>query len=137
MGYVQGSHRMGIDQFVDIGQLRGGEPFDLLQDSQVASRPLVWVEAPRGSVIYHHPCTIHTADANETNATRRVFTTVYFAEGCRRAGDGVSVYLDRDGIKDGDLIEGPGLPLAWPRAENDLPPPPEVLGPRTGFGMSD
>jgi hypothetical protein len=28
-----------------------------------------------------------------------------------------SVYLDRDGIKKGDLIAGPGLPVVWARDE--------------------
>jgi len=62
MGYVQGSHRMGIDQFVDIGQLRGGYAYDLLQDPQVASKPLVWVEVPKGGVVFHHALTIHAAE---------------------------------------------------------------------------
>lgn len=136
MGYVQGSHRLGVDQFVDIGQLRGGNPYDLLQDPRVASKPLIWVEAPKGSVIFHHACTIHTAEPNDTNETRRVFTMVYVADGCHRAGDGSSFSLDRDEIKEGDLIAGPSFPVAWPRAGNDLPAPPEELGPKTGFGFS-
>lgn len=137
MGYVQGSHRMGIDQFVDIGQLRGGDPFDLLAESEVASKPLIWVEAPKGAVIFHHASTIHTAEANDSNATRRVFTTVYVADGCRRASDSRYFSLDRDEIRPGDLIEGPGFPVAWPRASDDLPTPPDVLGPKTGFGYSE
>ena len=136
MGYVQGSHRMGIDQFVDIGQLRGGDPYDLLQDPQVASKPFKWVEAPKGSVIFHHACTIHAAEPNDTNETRRVFTMVYVADGCRRAGDGSSFSLDRDKIMEGDLIAGPSFPVAWQRSGNDLPEPPEELGPKTGFGFS-
>lgn len=136
MGYVQGSHRMGIDQFVDIGQLRGGEPCDLLQEPKVASKPFIWVEAPKGSVIFHHACTIHAAEPNDTNETRRVFTMVYIADGCRRAGDGSSFSLDRDKIKEGDLIAGPSFPVAWPRAGEDLPTPPKMLGPKTGFGFS-
>jgi ectoine hydroxylase-related dioxygenase (phytanoyl-CoA dioxygenase family) len=136
MGYVQGSHRMGIEQFVDIGQLRGGDPYDLLQDPQVASKPLVWVEVPKGGVVFHHALTIHAAEANETNTTRRVFTTVYVADGCRRDGEGSSFSLDRDEIKAGDLIAGPGFPIAWPRTGDDLPEPPKMLGPKTGFGFS-
>lgn len=136
MGYVQGSHTMGVDQFVDIGQLRGGEPFNLLQDPQVAKKPLVWVEAPKGSVIFHHACTIHAAEPNETNSTRRVFTTVYIADGRRRASDASYFSLDRDEIKTGELIAGSGFPVAWPRANNDLPAPPKTLGPKTGFGYS-
>ena len=137
MGYVEGSHRMGIEQFVDIGQLRGGEPYDLLREPQVAARPLVWVEAPKGSVIFHHALTIHTADANDTDATRRVFTTVCMEDGRRRAGDAFCFYLDRDNIKTGDLIAGPGTPVAWPRDVEELPAPPETPGPKTGFGLTD
>ncbi len=137
MGYVQGSHKLGICRFVDIGHLKDEEPYDILKDTQVSSRPLVWIEAPKGSVIFHHALTVHTADANRTNKTRRVFTTVYMADGCRRTRDDFSVYLDRDGIKKGDLIAGPGLPVAWPRDEKQLPKPPSVLGPKTGFGLAD
>jgi ectoine hydroxylase-related dioxygenase (phytanoyl-CoA dioxygenase family) len=136
MSYVQGSHTMGINQFVDIGQLRGGEPLDLLQTPEVAKRPLVPVAAPKGSAIFHHACTIHAADANETARIRRVFTMAYMAEGCRRSRDDAYFTLDRDEIETGELIAGPGFPIAWPRAENDLPSPPKVLGPKTGFGFS-
>ena len=136
MSYVQGSHTMGINQFVDIGQLRGGEPLDLLQTPEVAKRPLVPVAAPKGSAIFHHACTIHAADANETARTRRVFTMAYMADGCRRSRDDAYFTLDRDKIETGELIAGPGFPIAWPRAENDLPSPPKVFGPKTGFGFS-
>ena len=136
MSYVQGSHTKGITEFVDIGQLRGGDRHDLLRNPQVASLPLVAVAAPKGSAIFHHACTIHAADANETGKTRRVFTMAYMADGCRRSGDDAYFTLDRDEIKTGELIAGPGFPIAWPRAENDLPSPPKVLGPKTGFGLS-
>ena len=137
MGYVQGSHTMGSDKFVDIGQLRGGEPYDLLQEPDVASRPFVWVEAPKGSVIFHHACTIHAAEANDTDTTRRVFTTVYMEDGRRRKHDSRYFSLDRDKIETGEEINGPGFPLAWPRKRGDLPRPPAERGPRTGFGFVD
>ena len=136
MGYVQGSHLMGKDDFVDIGQLRGGEAVDLLQDEDVAAKPLVWVEAPKGSVIFHHAKTIHAAEANETDATRRVFTAVYIAPGCRRTPEGRSFSMDRDNIGPGDNIAGPSFPLAWPRHDNGLPEPPTIPGPKTGFGYT-
>jgi ectoine hydroxylase-related dioxygenase (phytanoyl-CoA dioxygenase family) len=137
MSYVQGSHSIGFTEFVDIGQLHGGEAYDLLTEPQIAKLPLIPVEAPRGSAIFHHACTIHAADANETDATRRVFTMAYIADGCRRSRDDAYFSLDRDDVRLGDLIDGPGHPVAWPRAENDLPTPPKVLGARTGFGASD
>jgi len=136
MSYVQGSHAAGITQFVDIGQLRGGAAYDLLRDPKVSSLPLVPVEAPKGSAIFHHACTIHAADANETDRTRRVFTMVYMAEGLRRSRDDAYFALDRDGIRTGDVVVGPGHPVAWPRAHGDLPEPPATLGPKTGFGFS-
>lgn len=134
MSYVQGSHRIGYTEFVDIGQLHGGEAFDLLKEPQIAALPLVPVPAKKGSAIFHHACTIHAADPNETDATRRVFTMAYMADGCHRSRDEEYFALDRDDIKVGDVIVGPGHPLAWPRDENDLPTPPEVLGAKTGFG---
>lgn len=137
MAYVQGSHKMGDRPLVDIGQLRGGEPYDLLQDPDVASEPLIWVEAPKGSVIFHHACTIHTAEANDTDTTRRVFTTAYIADQRRRSNDEPYFSLDRDNVKAGELIEGAGFPIAWPRTENELPPPPKERGPKTGFGFKE
>lgn len=136
MSYVQGSHSAGIGQFVDIGQLRGGEPCDLLADPEVARLPLVPVPAPKGSAIFHHACTIHAADANDTDHTRRVFTMVYMADGLRRSRDDAYFPLDRDGIRTGEVVVGPGHPVAWPRGEGDLPEPPAELGPKTGFGFS-
>lgn len=136
MSYVQGSHSAGITQFVDIGQLRGGEPYDLLRQPEVAALPLVPVRAPKGCAIFHHACTIHAADANETDSTRRVFTMVYMADGCRRSRDDEYFALDRDRIKTGELIVGPGHPVAWPRPGRALPEPPDVPGPKTGFAFS-
>lgn len=137
MSYVRGSHLSGITDFADIGQLHGGEPQDLLQDKRVAALELVPVAASKGSAIFHHSCTIHCADANETDKTRRVFTMVYMADGMRRSRDDAYFPLDRDEIETGDVIVGPGHPVAWPRADDDLPSPPEVLGPKTGFRFSE
>ena len=137
MSYVQGSHAAGITNFVDIGQLRGGEPVDLLQDENVARLPLVPVAAPKGSAIFHHACTIHAADANDTDQTRRVFTMVYMADGLHRSRDDAYFALDRDEIRTGELVAGPGHPVAWPLAAGRLPEPPAMLGPKTGFGFSE
>lgn len=136
MSYVKGSHKAGISEFVDIGQLRGGAARDILKNEQVAHLPLVTVPVKKGSVIFHHASTIHAADSNVTDRVRRVFTVAYVADGCRRSRDDKYFALDRDRIKTGDLIVGPGHPVAWPRDEGDLPTPPVVPGPATGFGFS-
>lgn len=136
MSYVQGSHRIGFTEFVDIGQLRGGEAVDLLAEPQIADLPLVPVPARRGAAIFHHACTIHTADRNETHAARRVFTAAYMADGLHRSRDDAYFALDRDDIKTGDVVVGPGHPVAWPRPDDALPEPPADPGPKTGFAFS-
>lgn len=136
MSYVQGSHRIGYTAFVDIGQLRGGEAFDLLAEPQIAALPLVPVPARRGSAVFHHACTIHAADPNATATTRRVFTAAYMADGLHRSRDDAYFALDRDNICTGDVVTGPGHPLAWPLPGGKLPEPPAELGPNTGFGFS-
>ena len=134
MSYVQGSHMSGITDFADIGHLHGGDKFNLLEDDRVAAMPLIGVDAPLGSAIFHHACTIHCADANDTDATRRVFTMAYMADGLKRSGDEEYFALDRDKHKTGELVDGPGHPIAWP-LDGDLPKPPTEMGPKTGFSF--
>ncbi|MEL6985428.1 MAG: phytanoyl-CoA dioxygenase family protein, partial [Actinomycetota bacterium] len=92
----------------------------------------VTVEAPVGSVVWHHGFTVHGAGPNTTAETRRAFTVVYLADGYRRAKPWPNFPLDRAGVEVGQLMEGDGLPLAWPRADDHLPEPPAVRGEPTG-----
>ena len=132
-GYVPGSHRSGLSRFVDITHLLHPEPYDILSDPAIADVEPVWVEAPPGSVVFHHALTVHLAGSNATDQTRRVFTVVYLADGCVRSNDRPVLSLERDHVGVGEKIAGPGLPIAWPRPEGDLPDPPTQLGPATGF----
>jgi ectoine hydroxylase-related dioxygenase (phytanoyl-CoA dioxygenase family) len=133
MAYVPGSHRSGLNQFVDITHLMHPEPYDILSDPAISDTKPVWVEAPAGSVVFHHSLTVHLAGPNRTDKTRRVFTIVYMADGCVRSSGRPVLSLERDHVAVGDPIAGPGLPIAWPRAEGDLPEPPAQQGPGTGF----
>jgi hypothetical protein len=63
---------------------------------------------------------------------RRVFTIVYIADGWRRDQAWPVFPLERDGVGVGELIEGPGMPIAWPREAGEFPEPPGVLGEATG-----
>ena len=67
-----------------------------------------------------------------TAAPRRAFTIVYLADGCRRAKAWPNFPLDRAGVGVGELMAGPGLPLAWPRPDGELPEPPAERGEATG-----
>lgn len=135
MAYVPGSHKAGRLKVVDI--THQSEPYDILDDPALEGVLPQWVEAPAGSVVFHHGLTVHMAAANNSDQVRRVMTMVYFADGTPRLHDWPVFGPDRDGVKVGEPIQGPGMPIAWPRPRNDLPAPPEVFGAKTGYGFKD
>jgi len=130
MGYVPSSHKAG--RLKPVNLLHTTEPYDILRDPALAGAAPVFVEAPAGSVVWHHGLTVHQASANRSDRVRRVFTIVYIADGCRRTQAWPVFPLERAGVAVGERMEGPGLPIAWPRAAGDLPEPPGALGEPTG-----
>jgi ectoine hydroxylase-related dioxygenase (phytanoyl-CoA dioxygenase family) len=130
MSYVPGSHKAGRLKVVNI--MHTTEPYDILKDPALAGSAPVSVEAPLGSVVWHHGLTVHQAAPNLTDRLRRVFTVVYIADGQLRDQAWPTFPLDRAGVAVGEPMQGVGLPLAWPRAAGDLPNPPEVRGETTG-----
>ena len=79
MGYVPGSHR-GEVEFVDIFTKPGsGEALVAKQ----AAEP-VFVPCKPGDVIFHHGRTVHLAKPNRSDRMRRVYTAIYFKDGCTR-----------------------------------------------------
>lgn len=133
MGYSPGSHRLGLAKFSDITRELREHPYPYFDHSEMED--ISWVEAPRGSVVFHHSLTVHQARANTTEATRRVYCIIYFEDGCTRSLPHWHQSLDRQGIEDGQQIQGPVTPVAWPRPTNDLPESPSGMGspPQTGF----
>ena len=133
MGYSPGSHRLGLAKFSDITRELREKPYPYFDHSEM--NDLSWVEASRGSVVFHHSLTVHQAKANTTNATRRAYCVIYFEDGCTRSRPHWHQSLDRQGVEDGQKIEGPVTPVAWPRSRNDLPESPSGLGspPQSGF----
>ncbi len=130
MGYVPGSHRLGHLRTVNL--LETSDAYEILADPALEGRLPVYVEAPKGTVVWHHGLTVHAAKANRTPATRRAFTIVYIADGHRRAKPWPSFPLDRAGVGVGEPMEGEGLPLLWPRADDTIPAPPPIIGEPTG-----
>jgi ectoine hydroxylase-related dioxygenase (phytanoyl-CoA dioxygenase family) len=124
MAYVPGSHAVGLRRFVDIFGVRDPEPEDLLADPAISAIAPVFVEAPRGSVIFHHGLTAHLAGANTTDRPRRVHTVIYLADGCTRGRRFAHFAVDRPGIEVGAVIDSDLTPIAWPRPDGDLPPTP-------------
>jgi ectoine hydroxylase-related dioxygenase (phytanoyl-CoA dioxygenase family) len=127
MGYVPGSHRFGVRKFVNIFF---GEPEDLLGAPESRGIEPVFAEVPRGSVAFHHGLTFHLAKPNRTSQTRRVHTIIYFRDGCTRGSLFPHPAVDRAGIEVGQTIDSVVTPIAWPRAEGDLPPTPPRPEPR-------
>lgn len=130
MGYVPGSHKVGRLRTVNL--TRPDEAHDILTDPALGGSTPEFIEAPAGSVVWHHGHTVHQATANTTNTVRRAFTIVYIADGSIRTADWPTFPLDRAGVGVGDPIEGDGLPLVWPAADDTLPEPPAVIGSATG-----
>ncbi len=128
MGYLPGSHRLGLREFVDIFTGTVGE--DPLARRELEGIEPVWVEVPPGSVAFHHGLTFHLAKPNTTGTVRRVHTAIYFADGSTR-GEGRFPHpsVERAGIAVGAVIASDVTPVAWPRAEGELPDPPaEPIG---------
>jgi len=130
MGYVPGSHKAGRLHPVDLTYTT--EPYDLLSDPALGGATSTYVEAAPGSVIWHHGLTVHQAMPNLSDSTRRVFTIVFIADGYPRAESWPVFPLDRDRVAVGEAMEGPGMPIVWPREPGVMPRVPDVQGEPTG-----
>ena len=129
MGYIAGSHRSGLRKFSNIFL---GTGYDLEQIPETRGRKPRWVEVPRGAVAFHHGLTVHQALPNRSNATRRVHTVIYFADGSTRIDrEHPHPAVDRPGIARGDVVASEVTPIAWPREPNDLPQTPAPPDPPT------
>jgi ectoine hydroxylase-related dioxygenase (phytanoyl-CoA dioxygenase family) len=130
MGYLPGSHRLGLREFVDIftgeGDRGDGGADAVLAREELAGIEPVFVEVPPGAVAYHHGLTFHLAGANRTGTVRRVHTVIYFADGSTRGrGRFPHPSVERAGIGMGEVIASDVTPLAWPRPDGEpLPPAP-------------
>ncbi len=124
MGYLPGSHRSGVREFVNIFSGADDDP-DPLARPELAGTTPVFVEVPPGAVAFHHGLTFHLAKPNTTGTVRRVHTVIYVADGSTR-GEGRYPHpsVERAGIAMGAVIASDVTPIAWPRAEGDLPEPP-------------
>ena len=122
MGYLPGSHRLGVREFVDIFSGHGDDPLARRELQGIAP---VFVEVTAGSIAFHHGLTFHLARPNLTGTVRRVHTAIYFADGSTR-GEGRFPHpaVERAGIAMGALIASAVTPIAWPRPGGDLPDPP-------------
>lgn len=121
LGYVPGSHRLGLRRFVNIFF---GEPEDILARPELAGAEPVFVEVPKGSVAFHHGLTVHLAKPNTTDRDRAVHTIIYFPDGSTRGDPHPHFAVDRPGIEVGAPIDGDVTPIVWPRPLGDLPPVP-------------
>jgi ectoine hydroxylase-related dioxygenase (phytanoyl-CoA dioxygenase family) len=131
MGYVPGSHAVGLRRFVNIFF---GEPERVTERPELAGREPVFVPARRGDVLFHHGLTVHLAHPNRSATMRRVQTAIYFRDGCTRAPHGIHQSVDRQHIRPGEPIVGDATPIAWPRAPGDWPPAPTSLIDPTSLG---
>ncbi len=124
MGYLAGSHRIGLRKYVNI--FKGDQSEAFKDNPELAGIEPVYVAVPRGGVAFHHGLTVHMAKANRSGRVRRVHTMIYFRDGCTRGSEARHPSVDRPGIKVGEVIASDLTPIAWPRGAGDLPKPPEL-----------
>lgn len=123
LGYIPGTHRLGRSSFFDMLLDEKWGP----EASREIQREPVYVTVPRGGVAFHHVCTFHLSTPNQTERQRRAFGIVYFRDGSTRESSYPHPTLDRDGVEVGEVIQTDATPIAYPRAGDKLPPPPEPL----------
>jgi ectoine hydroxylase-related dioxygenase (phytanoyl-CoA dioxygenase family) len=121
MGYLPGSHLLGMRTFVNIFT---GEPEDILSSEALRDIDPIYVEVPPGGVAFHHGLTFHLARPNVTERIRRVHTAIYFRDGCVRGSTFRHPSVDRGGIAVGQAIESDVTPIAWPRQPGHIPSAP-------------
>ena len=119
MGYVPGSHRDSTE-FIDI--FRTPDAGKVLEE-RYSDTPAQFVRCARGDVIFHHGCTVHMAKPNRSGETRRVYTAIYFRDGCHRDRERPHPSVERDFIRPGQLIAGGATPVVWPLPEGRMPEP--------------
>jgi ectoine hydroxylase-related dioxygenase (phytanoyl-CoA dioxygenase family) len=124
MGYVPGSHAIGLRKFVNIFQPE--EALEILKLPEIRDTAPIFVEVPRGAVAFHHGLTVHTAKPNRTSNVRRVHTIIYFRDGSTRGREFFHPSVDRPGIKIGEAVASDLTPIVWPRPAGDLPRPPRI-----------
>ena len=57
LGYVPGSHTVGALKMVNL--LQTTKAYDILSDPALGGQELVYVEAAKGTVVWHHGMTVH------------------------------------------------------------------------------
>ncbi len=124
MGYVPGSHAIGLRKFVNI--FNPSKAIDILNDPAIKAIAPRYVEVPRGSIAFHHGLTVHMARPNRSQRARRVHTMIYFRDGSTRGNEHTHPSVDRPGIKLGEIIASDLTPIVWPRPAGDYPAPPAI-----------
>jgi hypothetical protein len=120
MGYVPGSHH-DAGEFIDIFKSPGD---GRRLEEKYAKTPPVFVRCAPGDVIFHHGYTVHMAKPNASERTRRVYTVIYFPDGCTRGSERTHPSVDRTSIGPGERIDGAATPIVWPRSSSGQFPEP-------------
>jgi len=120
MGYFAGT-QTSEREFVDIFRAPGSGK---TLEERYHDRPPTFVPAKAGDVLFHGARTLHLAKPNRSARMRRVYTCIYFRDGCTRSATPKHhPSVDRDRIGVGDPIAGGATPIAWPLEEGRLPDP--------------
>ena len=81
LGFIPGSHKFGVKEYVDI--FENPHIPEVAKGTKLLSVPLL-----AGDATYHTGLTFHAANANKTAETREATTIIYFENG--------TTYNDKD-----------------------------------------
>ena len=108
LGFIPRSHRLGLNERINIVHEK---EHSLLSHPKLVGINPHYVEVPAGSIILHHPLTVHLSSPNISDKERLVYSIVYFRDGMRRSIEGKHFIVDEDRIMPGEIINGEGTPL--------------------------
>jgi phytanoyl-CoA hydroxylase len=116
--YVTASHRWPELPPISLTGLDDVRP--LLPDPGSLDEA-VPAEISEGGAVIHHGNVLHGAGPNTTEHPRAAVLTCYYADGARRVGGQRQYVIDRDGVTEGEVLVGPGLPLVAGRSPRSSP----------------
>jgi len=125
MGYFPGSYRLHLLVRPEFVEIPVGGTEDDSNSAELRGTGPIHLDMQRGPVGgCHHSLIFHLARPDTLSRTRRVHTAIFFRTGSTRGANAGHFAVDRANVKLGKPMDSDVTPLAWPRRESGVPPPP-------------
>ena len=74
LGFIPGSHRLGLKERIDIVNEK---EHHLLTHPKLVGMEPHFVEVPAGSIVFHHPLTVHLSSPNMSDKENSLFGSIF------------------------------------------------------------